>query len=1085
MATVPFVVCFSLCLCICFIEAKRLPASLPWVVYTGVVNDLGQYLQDKIPPGHRNVVLFAREIRVDSDINFNSTYSQNPVDLQIVCDTLEINRKSDQSNYKIDLSGKDAPDLISYNSVRTRTALAGKHGCHGGSIAIYAKTKTGSGLVDVDVRGGNGGRGQTGYSGRNGAPGTFWSRDGRNGENGGAGGRGGNGGDAGEIGIVLANRRLSIVRNFLSNRVYTSGGEYGTGGKGGKAGRGGTGYTSWWSTGRSGRNGQPGTPGVSGSPGRDSLQRLYTTTNERAFYQSVPLSGSYLQRALNAEMYHITLAKQTNNAGKINEIKRNIKWIKKIAEPNGYDVVDRRCTEMLTWCDDTITPVAYNQVRIQNSAIRKHIEDMKTVGQKIYDVDSRNLHSTIQNDQLLTNHEHYARAFHHLSTQHSGFKSRYNRARQVARLLHASNNLLSETRSFLEGQFSQKLSSTIDSRANTKSFIRTALSSSDTQVSVEAPEVFEGLAIGEESGVLAGILGAEAVVAPEAVALEVVGMVVFNEVVSVLKSSFLEHDAQLDDYENYLQERAKRNAENELKRQIDQNQPNPPQIRQPYLRPRRGIRYPRLPEEQPTPQPYTETGKFIGVLDKCEPVEAAGNNNMIKATFDAITLLFTTDEEHPDIDLNRLDTIQKQELNAQLALYRIPFTILPSFIITTTVTRGDVNEQSIGKWYEFDIDFLKPSTTSYAVPITTIVLENLLHGISAVSDINIPLTIKTNSIQRLSSSLEGTVTSELGLINENQRKKRNTETMDGLKLQGENEFDFHQRSIRQAPPRRRDSFYINRVAVVKVGQGSCNVMYDQNDNARAVFDAGYGGGGRVILQAHNNLLNNIRSATVLIISHWDLDHYRYLTSYPDLINNKEVVLPTFGTNRGITVSRVVRDVQQRSTFYYAYGRDVGTVPYQLLQTPGNIRNLELRITTLPVNIRSRGQNKNNFGAITASVSDNNGNPLILLPGDASFSFIASQQKSTLKYLLATHHGSIRSITDDSNRVHSIPRALDNQGYVIYSYGQGNRYGHSAQSSWNSYSQQGWTAYFTTVDSQDGIGISLSLDRSQTPIPVLN
>ena len=51
--------------------------------------------------------------------------------------------------------------------------------------------------------------------------------------------------------------------------------------------------------------------------------------------------------------------------------------------------------------------------------------------------------------------------------------------------------------------------------------------------------------------------------------------------------------------EAYVQERAKQYAQNDLKVQIDTSQPNAPLIRQPYLRPRRGIQPPRLPADYP------------------------------------------------------------------------------------------------------------------------------------------------------------------------------------------------------------------------------------------------------------------------------------------------------------------------------------------------------------------------------------------------------------------------------------------------------------------------------------------------------
>ena len=52
--------------------ARRLPPSLQWFLYSSRVDDLGPYLKDKVPRGHRNVLLFAEHITIQSDINLNS-----------------------------------------------------------------------------------------------------------------------------------------------------------------------------------------------------------------------------------------------------------------------------------------------------------------------------------------------------------------------------------------------------------------------------------------------------------------------------------------------------------------------------------------------------------------------------------------------------------------------------------------------------------------------------------------------------------------------------------------------------------------------------------------------------------------------------------------------------------------------------------------------------------------------------------------------------------------------------------------------------------------------------------------------------
>jgi hypothetical protein len=109
-----------------------------------------------------------------------------------------------------------------------------------------------------------------------------------------------------------------------------------------------------------------------------------------------------------------------------------------------------------------------------------------------------------------------------------------------------------------------------------------------------------------------------------------------------------------------------------------------------------------------------------------------------------------------------------------------------------------------------------------------------------------------------------------------------------------------------------------------------------------------------------------------------------------------------------------------------------------------VYNIDMRTTTTATR-----RNKNNVGAITVSILDYNSycNPLMLMPGDASYAYVSNQyilgryaplqNSASLKYLIATHHGSIRNIQP-------IPQPLQNHylSAVLYSYGCDNRYGYN-------------------------------------------
>ena len=59
--------------------------------------------------------------------------------------------------------------------------------------------------------------------------------------------------------------------------------------------------------------------------------------------------------------------------------------------------------------------------------------------------------------------------------------------------------------------------------------------------------------------------------------------------------------------------------------------------------------------------------------------------------------------------------------------------------------------------------------------------------------------------------------------------------------------------------------------MANIEQGSCNLLYSDNE-IKAVYDLGYGKG-RPGLDDEETLIQNISASPMIIISHWDLDHY--------------------------------------------------------------------------------------------------------------------------------------------------------------------------------------------------------------------
>ena len=472
---------------------------------------------------------------------------------------------------------------------------------------------------------------------------------------------------------------------------------------------------------------------------------------------------------------------------------------------------------------------------------------------------------------------------------------------------------------------------------------------------------------------------------------------------------------------------------------------------------------------------------------------------------------------------------------AQLELQSIPFGILPAFTITTTLPKETVGPDALGQWFEFNAQF-EGAGKSFGVEVTPLVsyiLGKLSHTAAAIADANMPVTIQATERLRpkiQETIIEGlrltpddspvfaeksasdpidTVSSIMNVVGESisstldkrghstskqelssakqpedttkvvlstlskvgdiisstvqEHSKPSLEIESSRKVQTQS--DLSTAILPQVPEVAR---VVSKVLVANVGQGSCNVLYDGHSPV-LVYDLG-GSSGLITLESP--LMNDIKNASTFVISHWDLDHYRILLSDQDIAESKTIYAPAFGSRGGPCVRRVsygIRSVVDVSDGeYHSFNRN------QQLNIP-EIRNLDLHMTTCTDSSKS----KNNFGAITLCVMNSRGQPYFLMPGDASYCYVADVQKSsqgtsTLKYLVATHHGSRYSIKNYGGET-TIPAPGNRNNTVFYSYGENNSYGHSIENSESFYSSQGWTNFRSTVDSTGkGIHVHLNL-----------
>ena len=710
--------------------------TLPWFTYSGNVENLAKYLSENVPVGHRNIFLLAQNITIKSDIKLKSSsyYEQQmPFVVTIVCETLEVSEPEkyqfDSQQYHIDLSGNNAPNYVSSapSTVLYQPIVdpwTGKKGENGGSIyIIYAKHKRGRRQIAIDVSGGNGGKGQDGRQGNNGKPPTFLNPA-VNGEDGGDGASGGRGGSAGEVVIKSMDSPSTIA--YQINPSGGSGGQGGSGGHGGQI----VSSQTWLRALVSFPDGVPGKdgyPGVRGNSGKQSIPDEEHTSDEDTFFGDIPITGSYLQRALNVEMIRMDYARYLSGSHEWRKVKHAVMWLRDIAEAHGYDLVQKRCSDMLKICEQLQNKRTLStRIYVQKSAIRAHLDILQQVAEQSVNINPSQFNNIIQTDQLLKSHSKFAREIHYLARHYStSIKERYYNVIQLATKFSGTYCINEQTQYFVTATLSSKLVEKISAIAGSKPYIKEALSGTGP-VEVYAATVVQALLELTEAEPLLGFLGGKRVVEPivESAVLEIMGRKVISEVQQAWSSLFnglseeiarCERIVQAHADKHYSYDRTARVIKDEKLRKVLH-----PTNREPYLRPGRKNRRPDPPPSpwRPTiPKPKEQSGKCLGVLDKQEVVES--NTNLVVVTLDAITMYFSV-EPGEVVDLNNLDSYQTEQFYSQLERYRLPSSSSPAFIITTIINGATVSKDTVGEWFEFDCKFGEGTGT--AVEVSSILI---------------------------------------------------------------------------------------------------------------------------------------------------------------------------------------------------------------------------------------------------------------------------------------------------------------------------------------------------------------------------
>ncbi|MFC1800745.1 hypothetical protein ACFLYT_01680 [Nanoarchaeota archaeon] len=176
----------------------------------------------------------------------------------------------------------------------------------------------------------------------------------------------------------------------------------------------------------------------------------------------------------------------------------------------------------------------------------------------------------------------------------------------------------------------------------------------------------------------------------------------------------------------------------------------------------------------------------------------------------------------------------------------------------------------------------------------------------------------------------------------------------------------------------------NAVAVLDVGQGNFNIIYDNNNHPMVYFDVGCGCHQHT-QTAPPNVNKQIPAPDVIILSHWDEDHWEIAdTQNNNHLKNVDWVVPEQ------TVGPVTHNFYQ----------DIQPYP-RVIRYNHSLTRDEITFEL----IKCTGTNMNNSGVALVTSYPGSADDYVLLPGDAQFRYFTSIHWESFLFINAPHHGS--------------------------------------------------------------------------------
>lgn len=203
----------------------------------------------------------------------------------------------------------------------------------------------------------------------------------------------------------------------------------------------------------------------------------------------------------------------------------------------------------------------------------------------------------------------------------------------------------------------------------------------------------------------------------------------------------------------------------------------------------------------------------------------------------------------------------------------------------------------------------------------------------------------------------------------------------------------------------------NYVAVYDVGQGNCNALCKESAGVLLYYD--FGADMRTnSIKFQRKQQYCITHNPIVILSHWDKDHW-FASNYFPQIKNMQWIVPD--QNLGISHKVFANELHANK---------------KLLIWPKGLTNIKFPFGEI---VKCTGKSRNDSGlALHISLNKDNQIKNILLPGDCAYRFIPHIPKS-LHGLVGSHHG--------GNIYGYIPVPANINCTTVFSVSSNSQYGH--------------------------------------------